>query len=280
MDGTFNYAPKYFTQIYNILGYHNGFYIQLAFVFLVGKSEVLYTDMWKMLLDLCQQEVGAEPSIDELHLDFELSAVNSLSDVFPDSKIVLCRFHLGQSFIKKMMELLLILCYKNNDSETGNWLKLFFGLPFLPPCEVPEGFTTIFAIAPECPKADKFADYVLNTYVKDDARFPPKLWAAAPDGIESPRTTNGVEAHNKHYNSQFYSSHPSCHVVIDNLIDIQAEVYVKIKTQTQKKATSSSKISEKKAKLVHKLYTQYQSDEITLLEYLRKVGLKYLPVTV
>uniref|UniRef100_A0A2S2NCJ0 FLYWCH-type domain-containing protein n=1 Tax=Schizaphis graminum TaxID=13262 RepID=A0A2S2NCJ0_SCHGA len=37
-DGTFNYAPKYFEQLYSIHGYKNGYYLPLVYFFLFKKS--------------------------------------------------------------------------------------------------------------------------------------------------------------------------------------------------------------------------------------------------
>jgi len=67
--------------------------------------------------------------------------------------------------------------YKDKESPTGDWLKVFFGLSFLEPVEVEECFVfDLFSEAPNCEKVVKFGDYVLNTYVcSDSAVFPPQI---------------------------------------------------------------------------------------------------------
>jgi len=61
-----------------------------------------------------------------------------------------------------------------------NYLVIF-GLPLLPANEVPDAFANdIMSDAPASDLAVKFADYVLETYIDVDSKFPPTLWAQAP----------------------------------------------------------------------------------------------------
>lgn len=46
IDGTFEYAPKYFLQLYTIQGLKNGLYIPLVYFFLPDKCEETYIQMW------------------------------------------------------------------------------------------------------------------------------------------------------------------------------------------------------------------------------------------
>jgi len=58
----------------------------------------------------------------------------------------------------------------DKSSDTAGWLKLFFGLPLLPPNEVPDGFAVdILSNAPTSDVAVKFADYVLENYIDVDS---------------------------------------------------------------------------------------------------------------
>ena len=67
-------------------------------------------------------------------------------------------------------------------------------------------------------KVQDFADYVLSTYIDNNAMYPPSVWAEIPSN--SRRTNNGPEAFNSHYNEQFYSSHPPTFVFLDTLTKI------------------------------------------------------------
>ena len=55
----------------------------------------------------------------------------------------------------------------------------------------------IMSDMPEDPKCERFANYMVDTYVDPDSRFPPELWAAEPSSLEI-RTTNGAESYHAH----------------------------------------------------------------------------------
>ncbi|XP_022160431.1 uncharacterized protein LOC111026623 [Myzus persicae] len=169
-DGTFSYAPKYFEQLLDI-------------------------DIQKSL------------KYSNFHFDFEKSAHNAVRHFFPNCKIMACRFHLGQSWFRKIQSDSNLLKNYNSNSELGVWLKQFFALGFLPSEDVEDAFTYLIENSPT--DNFEFTDYILNNYISSDAVFPPILWATEPS--TEARTTNGPESFHSHYNSQFYTSHPSIH---------------------------------------------------------------------
>ena len=63
-----------------------------------------------------------------------------LDELFPNSQLKCCRFHLAQEWWRKIQNVSLASEYKDKESETGKWLKKFFGIPFLQPCEVSDAF--------------------------------------------------------------------------------------------------------------------------------------------
>ena len=66
--------------------------------------------------------------------------------------------------------------------------------------------------------------------------FPPSVWAEIPSN--SRRTNNGPDAFHFHYNEQFYSSHPSMFVFLDNFTKIQATTSIKIRNFSSKAVRS------------------------------------------
>lgn len=97
-DGTFNYAPKLFAQIYTIKSFKNGFYVPVAYFLLPNNSKQMYVDMWLFLQKLCEQIIFLNLLVLKLHLDFEIGAHEAAREVFPYIEIDACRFHLGQSW--------------------------------------------------------------------------------------------------------------------------------------------------------------------------------------
>jgi len=53
--------------------------------------------------------------------------------------------------------------YEKKDSPVGKWLRYFFGLAYLPPEEVSDGFLDLMSIAPTTNHT--FADYILEQTV-------------------------------------------------------------------------------------------------------------------
>ena len=128
-DGTFYTCPKYFYQLYVIHVYKNDQYLQLVFCFLPHKDTPTYTRMWLGLQKMCQGKLQPRTIL----LDFEKAAIDAARNVFGTVKIQCCRFHLGQNWFKKIVEVGLKTEYSTNASEISSWLKLFFWIVLLEP---------------------------------------------------------------------------------------------------------------------------------------------------
>jgi hypothetical protein len=122
-------------------------------------------------------------------LDFEIAIHNALKYVWPETRIVGCRFHLTQAWWRKIQQLGLTADYKNKNSEIGQWLGYCFGLLFLEPEKVSDVF--VFELCPFQPpniKLQQFADYLVDNYISEDSLFPPEIWAENSAALN--RTTN------------------------------------------------------------------------------------------
>ncbi|XP_008178294.1 uncharacterized protein LOC103307782 [Acyrthosiphon pisum] len=215
--------------MYAIHIYVNGFYIPLVIAFLPSKSFECYRAMWNFICHLCTNKLQKNCTPLSIHLDFEIAAHKAFLNVFPYSKIRGCRFHLGQSWYRKINSLSdLKKLYKNQSCDIAKWLTLFFGLPFLPSNEVEDAYFDLQNLTPDFNLTilSEFSDYVFNNYIIEGCPFPPSIWAEPP--TDAPRTTNCAESFHKHFNSQFYSPHPPLTSVIENLKLIQVESYLKI----------------------------------------------------
>lgn len=69
------------------------------------------------------------------------------------------------------------------------WLQSFFGLSYISPNEVGNGFVALMADAPY--GAETFTGYILETFVDDNSSFPPYLWVENPSS--DLKTTNGPD---------------------------------------------------------------------------------------
>jgi len=83
-------------------------------------------------------------------------------------------FHLGQAWYRHIQaDTDLRKTCMDSKSDGGKWLRSFFGLAYLPPDEVYEGFTDILETA--LIEAEDFLEYLLQNYIRDDAKYPPSM---------------------------------------------------------------------------------------------------------
>nr|CAI5821719.1 unnamed protein product [Callosobruchus analis] len=106
--------------------------------------------------------------------------------------------------------------YKNRQSPIGNWLNHLFGLPFLPPAEVGECFVQNFmSDKPEDSKVDQFTDYLVDTCIDSDSKFPPEIWAENSCSIF--RSTNTCESFHSKFKRENLSPYPNIHSFVKRL---------------------------------------------------------------
>ncbi|KAE9523019.1 hypothetical protein AGLY_016650 [Aphis glycines] len=176
VDGTFKSCPKFFHQIFTIHGYvNNKVYIPLVFGILGNKELGTYIQFFKHIVTYCSTiDLTFLPN--RIFIDFEIGIHNAAKHVWPLIEIKGCRFHLGQSWWKKIQSLGLTNVYRDQKSEQSKFLRVFFGLPFLSPNDVDQCFVEdIMAIQPTGDKIQAFLDYVFKTYIDPSGLFPPDV---------------------------------------------------------------------------------------------------------
>jgi len=110
--------------------------------------------------------------------DFETAIHNAVTTVWPDLEVKACRFHLGQSWWRKIQPLGLSKQYGKKDSEVSQFLKKIFGLSLLPPTEVCACFALEFlSNLLKDRRVEQFCDYLLENYFAADSTFPPPVWS-------------------------------------------------------------------------------------------------------
>lgn len=229
VDGTFKSCPKLFYQLFTIHGVLNNNYIPLVYFLLPSKSANCYTYAFQHLVEECRKnDMQFNPV--RMYVDFEKAIHTAANVVWPSIQVKGCRFHLGQSWHRKIQQLGLSTDYKKKNTEISNFLKLFFGLPFLNPQDVENCFTEdIMAIQPQDARVLEFTDYILDSYIKNDADFPPEIWSEYLSSTI--RTTNNCESFHRKLNSSFNSSHPNIYNFIDVLKNIQIDTYIALRSQ-------------------------------------------------
>lgn len=267
MDGTFSYTTKFFLQLFTIHGLKNGHYVPLLFCLLPNKN----FDSYKNLFCLIQSKISADFSINfypaKITVDFEKAIHKAIFYIWPETTINGCRFHLHQAWYRKIQALGLCNAYKDKNSETGKWIKHTFGLTYLEPKEVEDCFVfDLMSYKPENELLNKYADYLLETYIQQEATFPPILWAEQTSSIT--RTSNACESFHAKFNSSFYSTHPSLYVFVEKLKEFQIDTYIKIQS-----LNIFPKIKDKsvkaKVKMMENLINKYRTGQLNRLQYIK-----------
>ena len=221
MDGTFEYCTKIFVQLFSIHVFTNNMYVPVVFCLLKDKKKTTYIQMFRLLVEKCNL-LGYTLKPDKIVIDFEVSIHISVKEVWPDVKLIGCRFHLAQAWWRKIQHLGLTKEYKNTESPVGRWLKHVFGLPFLPAEEVGNALVEDFiSEKPIWNGIDEFLDYLVENFIDDEASFPPELWAANSASLA--RTTNACEAFHSKFKNENSSPHPNIHNFLKCLLEIQTE---------------------------------------------------------
>ncbi|GFS11795.1 hypothetical protein ElyMa_004843300 [Elysia marginata] len=115
-DGTFQFCPRYFYQLYTFHGTRNGHFIPCMFALLRNKKEAIYTRALQMLRHMCREKNVSLHS-EFFHFDLEDAMLSSCGHVFPDAKIKACNFHVGQAWHRKLQQIGLAAKSQSN-SET------------------------------------------------------------------------------------------------------------------------------------------------------------------
>lgn len=116
LDGTFGYCLKSFTQLFTLHIIVNGHYVPLAFCILPNKHVKTYKDVIQLLKNECLN-LNFNLNHKYVVVDFEKSIHNSLISVWPEMQLIGCRFHLAQSWYRKIQEIGLVTAYKTAESE-------------------------------------------------------------------------------------------------------------------------------------------------------------------
>jgi len=259
MDGTFESCPRLFTQIFVVHGAKNKLYVPLAYCLLKDKKKTSYAAALRHLA--AHLPADYEPTT--TFSDFEDGIRWAVKQVWPNTTLRGCRFHLGQTWFRKIQGLGLQPLYRKK-SEEGSFLRAFFGLAFLQPEKIEECLTEDFG-----PRAPDNDNYILSTYVEGGATYPPEMWAGCC--ANAIRTTNICEGFNAQLNGMFYHGHPHIFKLLDALLEMQDFVYIKMKSQA--KVTEN----DDRENFLQEQFKAFEEQEITQFEFIKRISRKFLP---
>jgi len=113
--------------------------VQLSFFLPANKHPTSYEDVFSHTVsEAAKLGVNVFPTI--VYADVEAAIHNAVTTVWPGLEVKACRFHLGQSWRRKIQSFGLSKQYGKKDPKVSQFLKKIFGLSLLPSGEVRDCF--------------------------------------------------------------------------------------------------------------------------------------------
>jgi hypothetical protein len=164
--------------------------------------------------------------------------------------------------------------YKDASSSIGQWLRHLFGLTFLSPEQVGDCFVEDFyAEIPDDERVRKYADYLVDTYINENATFPPQVWAEKTASLT--RTTNACEAFHSKFGRYCTSSHPNIHVFMKCLIAIQTDSYISMNAVKLNQKRCIKKDIIQRQQFIKSKIEQFEMNEIDRYNFVKCVSYKF-----
>ena len=106
VDGTFDIAPKVYTQLFSFHTHFLGKSLPLIYCLLPDKEKRLYVKLFKLI-----NYIDAEHHPRSINFDFEKSIHSAIRTVWAPCFIYGCFFHLCQSWLRRLKKFKLYLTY-------------------------------------------------------------------------------------------------------------------------------------------------------------------------
>ncbi|CAF4388334.1 unnamed protein product, partial [Rotaria sp. Silwood2] len=146
MDGTFDSAPPYFSQVYTLHAIKHGKTFPCVIGLLTGKTSSIYERMFdELTFDANRLNMFFEP--ERITSDFEKSLIKAVSNKFSSTYHSGCYFHFSQCIYRKIQSLGLSTLYRD-DEDVRSTCRQLMALPFLPMEEIEFAFEELMEQSP------------------------------------------------------------------------------------------------------------------------------------
>ena len=99
VDGNFSMAPRHFLQLYIIRVPLSETCITAAYCIMQRKTRNSYSELLRTVINNCLNLGHNHPHPQRIHCDFEIAMHQAIRDVFPNSQVTGCFYHLTQVYI-------------------------------------------------------------------------------------------------------------------------------------------------------------------------------------
>lgn len=212
--------------MYTIHGNIHGYTFPLIYCISTRKTETFYTQVLDRLkTHATELNLDFNPQI--ILSDFEIAFFNAARNIFPNSSVKGCLFHLIQAIYRQAVVKGLKSQY-HDIPVIRDFIQKLLALPFIPEPDIEDVFDDIVDNMPEVATEDveKLTDlvnYVERTYIRGRrpgslARFLPNIWCVYPLVLnKQQRTTNEVEGWHSRFQSLINSHHAGIWKFLEHL---------------------------------------------------------------
>lgn len=237
-------SPSIFTQVFTIIGVceqrgvHNiTAAIPFVYALLSSKETVQYAAVLKAVQSSFDEyRIVGVPA--RIMTDFEKAIINACEEVFPNSPVSCCFFHLGQSVYRQIQSIGLQEAYNNPDDRTLKiYTHMLLALAFVPLADVVRIFSLLEDDAPEdlLPIFEYFEkNYVLGVPARGRRkgilpRYPPAIWNQHQAALTGSHRTNNVsEGWHNRFQLVIGKHHPDLYSALGEFQKEQADAEIMI----------------------------------------------------
>ncbi|XP_003740695.1 uncharacterized protein LOC100903596 [Galendromus occidentalis] len=205
---------------------------------------------------------------------YEVAALKAIEQVFPTAAIRGCAFHFCQAVWRNVQRHGLSTSY-SNEASVKRFIKSTMALCFVPLERIDDAWMEIDADSPGADheafaRLSEFKEYFIRTWLENDV-FPRAIWNH--HGNFEARTTNHLEGWHNALNKMIKKSH-------SNIFELVAHLKVdendcRLQRVLLSAGNPPKPVLKKHAMLnarLVRLTEQFQSEQISLIEYVRNTG--------
>ena len=218
-DGTFEFVPSIFAQMYTIHAMNDTTSFPVVFALMEEKTTRAYEILFNVLKDN-----GVVVNV--FMSDFEKRSRNAVRRIYPDVQVKGCWFHYTQSIMRRVKRVGLQREYASVPFVNVTVRRLF-ALAFVPEAEVAAAVDMIDDEISECGnghvagKLNELMIYFKKTWLR---KYPPIEWNQCADC--SFRSNNFSESFHAAFSRRFARGHPNIRVAVEALKTVENEVHV------------------------------------------------------
>ena len=273
MDGTFGVVPCMFSQLYTLHALYRGQMVPLVFFLLPDKLKPTYARMFTLLRNYAAS-LGLLFNTTKFQLDFEISTLQAVRELFPLAEIKGCNFHFDQCLFRKVQEEGLTVAYRDVDVKAA--VRAMAALAFVPLHRIDEAWLEIEAesLSPDheaFQNLERFKTYFVDTWLENECVYPRSLWNHFRN--YGPCTTNHLEGWHRALNHIVGKKHVDIFRIITHL-QKQEELFKK-QMMLLRREQDPPRPRKKYVKINRRLTrfaNELESNQTSLMEYVRNVG--------